>query len=198
MNRTRAGLSASVLLLAFAGPGCYEFDAPLDPTPQVAVDPSLVGSWRCLSVPDPDEPAYGLAFTATDDRRYSITMLAGKETATGGQEAEAGSGAGSEANAESEDVFDAYTSRVDGDTVLNVRGRKDRGQARWVYVRYSLLRPDVLRLELADDDVLEPKAQTTPELRAALHRQRRDPKLYVPFCVCVRAPRPKPSPSPVS
>ena len=44
MEKARIALVVTCLSLL----ACYDFDFPLDPKPQVAVDARLVGAWRCL------------------------------------------------------------------------------------------------------------------------------------------------------
>jgi hypothetical protein len=57
---------------------------------------------------------------------------------------------------------------------------------RWMFVRYSFLMPQVLRLELVDGDRLADVAQTSWSLREALERRDGSEGLYDDFCVCVR------------
>src|SRR5260221_10638007 len=114
-----------VTVCAVALVACYS-QSPLDPTPQVPIDTSLIGSWRCLS-PDPEQPVANLAFARLPDvdREYEITWQEKPE-----MEAE---------------TYRGSISLVRGLRFLNVRDPSIKG---WAFARYSLLRPNVLRLEL--------------------------------------------------
>jgi hypothetical protein len=86
------------------------------------------------------------------------------------------------------DLYEGYASQVKGHTVLNVRDLDPRSPTKaWTFARHSFLLPDVLRVQLANDEELKDVEHTPAALRAALERLDGSANLYVDFCVCVRA-----------
>jgi len=147
---------------------CFDFDAPVDPSPLVGVDPALVGSWRCLPVdPGPTDEAATFVVSNAGERSYAITF----DDGDGDPEA-----------------YEAYPSLVKGRAVLNVRNpRPGTFSKGWALARYTFLLPTVLHVQLASDDLLKGVDQSPSALREALERLDSSPELYLEYCVCVRA-----------
>src|SRR5687768_4629086 len=125
-----AALLASALMLA----GCYDFEAPIDPAPTRPLDPALLGTWRCLAPgPKADETPTTLVFAGADrEDVYSLVSTEGGKTRSG---------------------FEAHGSEVVGHTLLNVFDPNASSHP-WMFIRYSFLMSNVLRLEVVDDDSL--------------------------------------------
>jgi len=163
-------LSAAAVLVS-----CFDFDAPVDPSPQVGVDPALVGSWRCLPAdPGPTDKAATFVVSSAGERSYIVAFDDGDGDA---------------------EAYEAYPSLVKGRPILNVRNPKPGTfSKRWALARYSFLLPTILHVQLASDDRLKGVDQSPSALREALERLDGSPDLYVDYCVCVRAVlRPKTS-----
>lgn len=62
---------ALTVLMAVTLAACYEF--PLDPVPQAALDPKLVGNWRCITSDAHDEAA-GVMIGRARDGVYAVTF----------------------------------------------------------------------------------------------------------------------------
>ncbi len=157
-----------LLVVAIGLIGCFETDFPLDATPQVNLDPGLLGTWRCLPADlHPDTEAANFVVTPATERVYAIAFQ--------------------ETDAEPAQ-YKAYLSQLQESTVLNVKDLDPSGPAKpWVYVRYSFLRPDVLEIEIASDTLLKDVERTPAAVRRALEQLRDDPELYDSYCVCLRA-----------
>jgi hypothetical protein len=172
MRRLVAG--AALLSCIVVLGSCYESDTPIDPTPKHALDPALVGTWRCLAVDQkPDATPLNFVVAPARDLVYSIQLDDGEGTAA---------------------IYEAHASEVKGHTVLNVRDLDPRIHSPfglfyakpWAFARYTFLLPDVLRVQLVNDEALEGVEHTSPSLRAALERLDGRADLYGDFCVCVR------------
>jgi len=147
--------------------GCYDFDSPIDTSPSHAIDPGLLGTWRCLGDDKPDAQPANFVVTSPRERVYGITF---------------------EAPGEEPSTFEAYSSKLKGGVLLlNVRDLDPRFPSKpWTFARYSFLLPHVLRVQLVDDEKLKVREHSPTALRAAIERRAQDRDLYVEFCVCVR------------
>ena len=159
---------AIALVVALSASGCYESDFPLEPAPQVAVDASLLGTWRCLpSDADPQEGPATVVVESARERVYSVTWLE---------------------EGQNPDHYQAYASSVRVPRLLNIQEVKEGvGSTTWVFARYTLLRPHVLQLQLVSEKALENVEKSPPAVRKAIERLQGNPSLYEDFCVCVRA-----------
>ena len=159
----------AVLLLALLSTACYESEFPLDPAPLVAVDPGLLGTWRCLPL-DGDADELPAVLTIARDSRDKVYDARWEEPG------------------DRPDHYEAYASTVGTVTIFNLHelGGPDAA-AKWEFARIALLRPDVLHLQIADDKALAGTEATRPALRAALERLQTSATLFSGGVVCVRA-----------
>ena len=162
----RVAGAVAVAFLAGCLPACLS-PVPLDPTPQVDLDPRLVGTWQCLTREMGEGgDALHLTIARARERVYAIEMF------------EPG---------DDPDRYEAHGSLVDGRTVVNVRNISPAGGSKpWDFVEYAFLGPDVLEIRLGGfegDDV-----ELTP---AALRARLAKPESFGDFCVCVRQKKKK-------
>lgn len=175
----------TLLILSAGLSGCYDFDFPLDPKPEVPVDPRFVSAWRCLGVrADADEPPFILRISRQTDR---IAQWAIESTMADGSK--------------QTELLEAYGSTVKGGALLNVLEKGPKANGKWNYVHFAFLAPDVLRLQAVDDTPFEGSKASAAQLRKAVESRRNDPSIYNAFAVCVRV-KPQssdasPLPSPV-
>ena len=162
-------IAVAVLSAVFGMSGCYDFESPLDASPQLPVDPGLIGEWRCLSENQmPDEEVGIIVFVPSGERTYDITIKGG----------------------ESIGPYQAYASRVADSTMLNVDISDSKNEKKWFYlVRYAFLLPNVLRLELVNNALFRGQDHSSAELRAAFERKADDPGMFENPCICSRVKR---------
>jgi hypothetical protein len=166
-----------LLLSCLSLPACYEFDFPLDPTPQVKLDTRLLGAWRCLGTQSDLDEAPGVLRIArrTDTlSTWSIESLASD---------------GSKERSE----YEVHASTIKGGSLLNLRDVGEKTDGKWSFVKYSFLLPDVVRIQVVNDEPFK-KIKDANTLREQIEKRRNDPAIYVDFMVCVR-PRPSSEPS---
>jgi hypothetical protein len=157
-----AALAAALLVSA----ACLTSDVPLDASPQVAIDPALLGTWRCLPAhPDSADDPATIVVERKAERVYAITFQAPGEDA---------------------DHYEAHGATVKGATLLSVR-ELEKTTKPWVFARYAFLLPSVLQVQVVSDTLMEGVGPTALALREALEKHQADPALYSDFCVCVRA-----------
>ena len=177
MKKLRVALIAAGLLL----PACYDFDFPLDPRPQVAVDPRLIGTWRCLGAQaDSDDAPALLRIERRSEAQAHWTF-----------ESLAGDGAPEKSE------YDVHASSVQGASLLNALELGEKANGKWNFVRYSFLLPDVLRVQVVNDEPFA-EVKDAAGLRKEVEKRKNDPRIYTDFLVCVRkkaADGPSPSPT---
>jgi len=162
------GARAMAVIAAALLGGCYESDFPLDAAPALDVEEQWLGTWRCLPFnADADEDPVTVSVRRGAERRYDITWL------------ESG---------KAPERYGAFASSVGDTRLLNVQEIKaDGAGGKWVFLRPTLLRPNVLQAQIVDADALKGTEKTAPAVRQAIERQLASPALTVDFCVCVRA-----------
>jgi len=174
-------LRIAAVIVSLSIPACYDFDFPLDPKPQVPVDARVVGTWRCLSA---EASADEGAATLRVERRSEMISHWTFETPSSDGTPDQGE-------------FDVHGSAIGGGALLNARDVGDGDLGKWSFVRYTLLIPDVLRIQIVDDQPFLKVKDSASDLRQAVEQRVGDPAIYKDFCVCVRVkPSPEPSPSP--
>lgn len=158
----------ALVLLAMAGAtlGCYESDVPLGP-PGTPVDARLVGRWRCMH--DQSRPQLlELGVAQRGQQEYEVTLeMTGEETVR----------------------YRGHGTVVRGTTILNLQEQKpgeDPTKARWNFVRATLLKPNVLDVQVVDDRLFKDKPRTAEGQRAVMEANLASPELYFDYCVCVR------------
>lgn len=159
----------AMILTAGLAAGCYESEVPLDPAPQVDADPALFGVWRCL--PLDGDPAEAAA-TVTVNRGSQARTFAAVWEEPG----------------DTPDRYEGFASAVDRVAYLNTRERRADGSlSPWFFLRPSLLRPNVLLLQVVDDAAMSGVPKTSAAVREALRRRRDDPGLLSDGALCARA-----------
>jgi len=154
------------ILAAVAIAACYESPVPLDVAPQADIDGGIVGAWRCLPpAPGPTDQPANMTVTRVRDRVYAVVF----------------SGDGEEP-----DRYEAHASVLNGGTVINVRDLAGADRKPWTFVRYTLLRPDVLEVRIADEDAFKGVEPAPAALRKRMESLSGNPSLFTGYCVCVR------------
>jgi hypothetical protein len=151
---------ASVLPTA----GCYEATFPLDRMPQTDLSGSVIGSWRCLPAdPSDTDEAVTLTVKRARDRVYDVTL---EET---NQEA---------------DRFEAHASLVNATPVINLKDRDPANDKPWVFLRTSLLRPDVLAIQVLSEAAVAKGDESAAGIRKLIEQSQG--RVFEEAAVCVR------------
>jgi hypothetical protein len=166
MRRVTGCLNVLVVLAFLGCSGCYESAFPIDSSPQADVEPALLGVWRCLPFDEAaTEPAVTLTIARGAERRYAVTL---------------------QEDGDSAESYEAHASSIDGEVLFNVR-KLEGGSKPWVFVRRTLVRPNLLHLQVLSSKALTP--QDSPvALRKAVEQLRGTPGAYEDSCACVRTP----------
>ena len=158
-----------VVLVAALTAGCYESDFPLDSEPLIDLNPAVLGTWRCLPL-DGDADEVPVTLTLTRSSRARVYDAVWKE------------------DADPPDRYEAYASVLQGTTLMNVRERDERGPTgKWTFLRVTLMRPNVMHLQVVADKAMAGVANTAAAVRAAVERERSAAGFYMDVAVCARA-----------
>ena len=171
--RRKAPLAALLVVVAGVTPGCYESDFPIGP-PAGGIEPRLLGQWRCVQAEGKTTQAFDLTVARHGEQQYDVTMeMAGEDTLR----------------------YRGHPSDLHGTTIVNLQEQKpgeDPTKARWDFVRASLLKPNVLDVEILDDALFKEKPGTAVAQRAVLEANIGRPMLFTEYCVCARVVPDKP------
>ena len=159
-----AALRLAIGLSTILSAACFESAFPLDPAPQTDIDARLPGAWHCIG-PDAGDRDMTLTIARTRDRVYALTFQ--------------------EFGQEAADRYEAHASMVAGAPLVNVRSLNP-SEKPWAFVRYTLLRPKVLQLQIVDEKALKNVTAPPAAVRQAIERQIKDPALFLDACTCVR------------
>ena len=176
-------LSFILVVACLSLPACYDFDSPLDSKPEVPLDGRLMGAWRCLGTQGDLEDDPGVLRIARPTELTSRWTFASPSTN------------GTRDTSE----YEVHASTVPGGALLNARELGEKANGKWNFVRYSFLLPDVLRIQLVNDEPFE-KVKDANTLRSEIEKRRDDPAIYTDFMICVRpkaSSEASPSPSPL-
>ena len=141
---------------------CYVGEQPLSPPGAGTVDSRLNGDWRCVTSSEDRAPLLRITTMGTDrhDVRFAVPD-------------------------EDEAQYFVHITRLDGVDIANVQEVRDgHPNDEWIYVRYALLREDVLDLRVVSHEQLSdvPSDEALNEIRA----RSANADLYEHLCVCVR------------
>jgi hypothetical protein len=159
-----------IVLMALFVPlwGCYESDFPLGPSAAGTIDPRLLGTWRCVQ----GEPGQNKLFLITavrfDDKQYYIGVTMEGEKPI---------------------HYRAYSSSVKNTTLLNVQELKHKTEPpdqKWFFVRYTLLRQNILQVEIVKDKPFKNIDSSAEAIKKVVDRMVERPELYQDYCVCTK------------
>jgi hypothetical protein len=159
---------AVLLALSSTLSGCYESDFPLGPLAEATIDPRFIGNWRCVQVEENESAAMLLTALPFDEKQYYVGLAAEGETTL---------------------HYRAYGSTVRGTTLLNIQELEpDRQPAerKWSFVRASLLKPNVLQVEIVREEPFQNVEASAKAVREVVERMHQSPELYEDYCVCAR------------
>ena len=166
---TRWLRGAIVATVAALASGCYESDFPLDAEPLIDLNPAVLGTWRCLPL-DGDADDTPATLTVSRSSRPRVYDAVWKD------------------EGDTPDRYEAYASVLQGVTLMNVRERDERGPTgKWTFLRYTLMRQNVLQLQVVADAGMTGVAKTAATIRTAVERERNTASFYTDVAVCARA-----------
>jgi hypothetical protein len=168
-RHARGFLPLGACLLSAA---CYEAASPLGPPGSGTLDVKVLGNWRCVAREASATAPVLLDVSSFDEHQYCVAASEEKEDSS------------KEAS-----HYRAYGSTLNGATLLNVQEldrRKTAAERKWFFVRYSLLKPNVLYLEVVDDPLFKGVDGSPASVRQVIERHLDDDRLLSDLYVCTR------------
>jgi hypothetical protein len=162
-----AALSALMLATALSS-GCYEMDVPLGPAATAIIDPRLVGRWRCVTPEKNMDAAMTLTVSRHDEHQYAVSLASpGEDTLR----------------------YRGHGTDVGGTTVVNLQELKpgrDPAASRFNFARSTFLKPNILEVEVLNDDPFKNVPNTAEAARKVIEASLKTPGLFEHYCVCSR------------
>ena len=148
--------------------GCYEAEFPLGPANGGVLDPKLIGTWRCLTNSTDDDEVVTMTVARARAGVYAVSL---KE------------------KGEAPDNYEAHTSQVGGQALLNMREIKTPPASKpWSFGRVTSLRADAFDLQIVAEAALKGVPANVDAVRKAIERQLNDKTLFEDNVItCVRA-----------
>ena len=153
--------------------GCYESASALGPPGSGTLDVKLLGNWRCVAREASATASVALGVSSFDEHQYCVSA-ASEEKGDSSKEAS---------------HYRAYSSTLNGATLLNVQeldAGKTTAERKWFFVRYSLLKPNVLYLEVVDEPLFKGVDDSPPSVRQVIERNLDNDQLFSDLYVCTR------------
>ncbi len=168
MRRNRRVAAMALVGMVLSLWGCYESDFPLGSPEAGTIEPAILGSWRCVQGAEKENKPFLIAIMPFDEKQYYVGMdMEGEKAAH----------------------YRAFSSAVVGTTLLNVQemdpGTVPAGR-KWIFVRTTLLKPNILQVELVRDGAFEGIGRSPSAVRENVEKKIASPELYQDFCVCTR------------
>jgi hypothetical protein len=85
--------------------------------------------------------------------------------------------------------YRAFSVAVKGTTLLNLQEldpRSGASERKWVFVRYTLLTPNALQVELVKDEPFRGADLSPSAVREVVEKNISRPEFYQEFCLCTR------------
>jgi hypothetical protein len=157
---------AFIIAMAAAGAGCYESSFPLDPEPQTDIDSRIAGGWRCMFAEPDSHRVFAMELKSLGERRYqATTMVAGGDLGR----------------------YQVHASIVKGSPLVSVRSfQAEPGEKPWLFLRYDLLKPNVLIVRAIRDKWLEGVPDSAAAVRKALEQAPDADEIYEDAFICLR------------
>ena len=114
--------------------GCYESSFPLGPPEAGNLDAAILGTWRCVQGGEKETKSFLITVMPFDERQYYVGLDIEGEKAI---------------------HYRAFSSAIKGTTLLNLQELDPKtvtSERKWIFVRYTFLRPNILQVELVKDE----------------------------------------------
>jgi hypothetical protein len=165
MGRSALLLIAGIVLCLY---GCYESEFPLGPAGSGSIDTRIPGIWKCVQGGDKENKPFLLTIMPFDGTQYY---------------------AGVETEGEKASHYRAFSSSIKETSLLNLQeidANPALADRRWIFIRYTLLKPNILQIELVKDEAFKGIDRSLAAVRKNLEEKIASPALYQDFCVCTR------------
>lgn len=148
--------------------GCYESDVPMGSPEAGALDMAILGTWRCVQGGEKENKLFLITAMPFDEKQYYV---------------------GLDTEGEKPAHYRAFSAAVKGTILLNLQELDPRTAAperKWIFIRYTLLRSNVLQVELVRDELFKGRDRSPSAVREVVEKNIARPELYQEFCLCTK------------
>lgn len=148
--------------------GCYESEFPLGPAGSGTIDTKIVGDWKCVQGGDKESKPFLLTLLPFDETQYYAGLVT---------------------EGEKPSHYRAFSSSIKETSLLNIQEidvKPALADRKWLFIRYTLLKPNILQIELVKDEAFRGIGRSLSAVRKNLEEKIASPALYQDFCVCTR------------
>lgn len=164
----RCVMTLALVFAVFSLAGCYQADFPLGSPKAGTIDGAILGQWRCVQGGRSENSVLLITAMSFDEKQYYVELnTAGEKPLR----------------------YRAFSTAIEGERLLNLQEldvRTPVPQRKWVFVRYTLLKPNILQVELVKDEALKGVGPSPSAVRDFMERNVTNRELYRDFCVCTR------------
>lgn len=169
MRRNRQFIALVLVGAVLSLWGCYESSFPLGSPEGGKIDAGIPGAWRCVQGGEKENKSFLITVMPFDEKQYYV---------------------GLDMEGEKPVHYRAFSAAIKGTTLLNLQELDPNTEAiarKWMFIRYTLLKPNVLQVELVKDEAFKGVDPSPSAVREVVEKKIVSPELYQDFCVCTRA-----------
>lgn len=148
--------------------GCYESEFPMGFPEAGNLDMAILGTWRCVQGGEKENKLFLITAMPFDEKQYYV---------------------GLDMEGEKPVHYRAFSAAVKGTNLLNLQELDSKTAAperKWIFIRYTLLRSNVLQLELVKDEPFKGIDRLPSAVREVVEKNIAKPEFYLEFCLCTR------------
>lgn len=148
--------------------GCYESDFPMGFPEAATLDMAILGTWRCVQGGEKENKLFLISVMPFDEKQYFV---------------------GLDMEGEKPVHYRAFSAAVKGTTLLNLQELDSRTAAperKWIFIRYTLLKSNVLQVELVKGEAFKGIDPSPSAVREVVEKNIARPEFYQEFCLCTK------------
>ena len=148
--------------------GCYESSFPLGSPEAGNIDAAILGTWRCVQEGEKENKAFLITAMPFDEKQYYVGLDMEGEKAI---------------------HYRAFSAAIKGTTLLNLQElypKTATSERKWIFIRYTLIKPNILQVELAKDEAFKGIDHSPSAVREVVEKKIASPEFYIDFCLCTR------------
>jgi len=148
--------------------GCYESGFPLGSPEAGNLDTAILGTWRCVQGGEEQNKSFLITAMPFDEKQYYVGMDMEGEKAV---------------------HYRAFSAAIKDTTLLNLQEldpKSATSERKWIFIRYTLLKPTILQVELVKDEAFKGMDPSPSAVREVVEKKIASQEFYQDFCLCTK------------